>query len=217
MITVLVVDPLRLYREGIRTLINTEPDMKVVEAVKNGELAIERVVSVKPDVVVMDVEMPGLDAIKTCSQIRDISPETSVIYLTQNNDIDIIYRGIVNGADGFLSKELFPDMLCQAIRDASRGQNVISGEIAKIIVNHIRKLSMSESQILEKRLEHKGIYLTKREMDIVQLILRRYTNNQISKYLHLTEGTVKNYISNIYLKIGINHRNKVITFLEDLL
>lgn len=108
-------------------------------------------------------------------------------------------------------------MLCQAIRDAARGQYVISGEIAKVIVNSVRKLTLNKNQLLAKRLEHKGIYLTRRELEIARLMIEGLNNQQIALQLHITEGTVKNYISYIYMKLGIKKREKVIQFLTNLL
>lgn len=217
LITVLVVDPWRIIREGIRTLIDKEPDIEVIGAAGTGEETIQIVKELQPDVVVMDVELPDLKAIKARSLIREVNPDTRVIYLTDKQDSDMIFHGIANGADGILVKQLYPDMLCQAIRDAARGQYVISGEIAKVIVNSVRKLTLNKNQLLAKRLEHKGIHFTRRELEIASLMMDGHTNQQIATQLHISEGTVKNYISYIYMKLGIKKRDKVIQFLTNLL
>lgn len=217
LITVLVIEPWRLIREGIRTLIDKEPDLEVIGAVGTRKEAIQQVEKLQPDVVVVDVDLPDLEAIKARSKIREVNPDTKVIYLTEKTDVEMIFHGIANGADGFLVKQLYPDMLCQAIRDAARGQYVISGEIANVIVNSVRKLTLNKNQLLSKRLEHKGIYFTRRELEIASLLIDGHANQQIANQLHISEGTVKNYISYIYMKIGIKKRDKAIQFLTSLL
>ncbi|WP_047983565.1 response regulator [Ornithinibacillus californiensis] len=215
MITVLVVDPVRIVREGIRTLIEKEADMKVVATAENNEQAIQLAQTHKPDVVLL--EIPNKEAVQTCTKIREVHPHARVIYLTENKDIELIFRGIANGVDGFLVKDLYPDMLCQAIRDAARGQHVIAGDVAKLLVDQVRKFTMDVSLIIGKKLENKGFHITKRELDILALLTQGHSNHQIAKELHLSEGTIKNYISEIYMKLGVNQRDKVIKFIEDLL
>lgn len=217
MITVLVVEPWRLIREGIRTLIDKEPDLEVIGAVGTKKEAIQQIEKLQPDVVVVDVDLPNLEGIKACSKIREVNSETRVIYLTEKKDVEMIFQGIASGADGFLVKQLYPDMLCQAIRDAARGQYVISGEIANVIVNSVRKLTLNENQLLAKRLEHKGIHFTRRELEIARLMMDGHANRQIADQLHISEGTVKNYISYIYIKLGIKKRDKAMKFLTSLL
>ncbi|GGA65083.1 response regulator [Ornithinibacillus halotolerans] len=217
MITVIVVDPTRLFREVVRSYLEREADVDVVGTADHAEEAIALIEEKQANVVLIEADMPKFGAIKAARIIKKVSPSTSVIYLTENKDLETIYRALANGADGYLLKDMYPDMLIQSIRNAARGEHVLSGEVAKIIVDQVRKDHLKVGDILARRLEMKGISLRHREKDVVGLLYKNYTNQQISKELHLSEGTIKNYISEIYVKLGINQRDKVIHYLHNLL
>ncbi|MFC4557946.1 response regulator [Virgibacillus kekensis] len=217
MIKVILVEDQRLFREGTELLINNTDDIKVVGMAGNGEEAINLLKKEKPDVVLMDIHMPGMDGIKTTVYLKENHPDVKVVMLTSAADEELVIRGINVGADGFLLKNLYHDNLIQAIRNAYRGQSVLSGEVAEILVNKIRKLTLDQKQILGRRLENRGIQLTKRELDIAYLFMDGYTNTMIAQKLFLGEGTIKNYVSEIYNKLNIRHRKDAISYLRQLL
>lgn len=217
MINVLLVEDQRLFREGVQALINGQSDINVLGMAENGEEAIQQTNELAPDVILMDIHMPNLDGIKATTQIKKNHPTVKVILLTTAAEEDLIIRGIAIGAEGFLLKELYPDNLRNAICDAYRGQVVLSGEVAKILATRIRDLTLNKKQILQKRLENQDLHFTKRELDIAYLFMNGNTNKHIAEKLFLGEGTVKNYISEIYNKLDIRNREQAVEYLRSLL
>lgn len=216
LIKLLLVEDQRLFVEGVKALLERQDDMEIVGTASNGEQALERVRERRPDIVLMDIHMPELDGIQATARIKENDPSVKVIMLTTTINEDLAIRGISVGADGFLVKELFPDTLYQAVRDAYRGQVVLSGDVASILARRIRELSMDRSAILGIRLENRGIRLTKREQEIAYLFMEHHNNKQIADKLFLGEGTIKNYISEMYQKLGVHNRGKAISYLQDI-
>ncbi|MFD2762166.1 response regulator [Lentibacillus juripiscarius] len=213
----MLVDDQRLFREGVEALIRETGDIQVVGVADSGESAIETLENESPDVVLMDIHMPGMDGIKTTVHIKEFYPSVKVVMLTSFADDELIIRGINVGADGFLLKDLDPDNLTRSIRNAASGQYVLSGKAARILVTHIRELTLDKEQILGKRLENRGMSLTKRELDIAHLMINGDTNKTIARKLYLGEGTVKNYISAIYHKINTRNRKETVQYLRCIL
>ncbi|MTW88005.1 response regulator [Virgibacillus dakarensis] len=214
---VLVVEDQRLFREGIHALIDGKEDINVIGMAENGYEAIQMTDELLPDVVLMDIHMPDLDGIKATAKIKKLHPTVKVVLLTTVAEEDLVIRAIAVGADGYLVKALYPDTLHRAIHDAYRGEVVFSGEAAKILATRIRELMLNKKQILAKRLENQNLFFTKRELDIAYLLMNDKTNKQISLELFIGEGTVKNYISEIYYKLGVRRRKEATNFLKSLL
>ena len=211
MIHVLIVENQRLLRDGMEAIIERTDDIKVIGAVDNGEIAIKQMEHLNPDIVIMDIHLPQMDGIRTTKYMKEKYPEVGVILLTSKVD-DFIISGINAGADGFLVKAVYAERLLEAIRIAYRGETIFSGEVAQMLATRIRQLTMNNKQIFTLRLERLGYTFTKREIDIAFLLKENYTNQQIAHKLFLGEGTVKNYISEIYNKLNIRNRAKVIEF-----
>ena len=211
MIHVLIVENQRLLRDGMEAIIERTDDIKVIGAVDNGENAIKQMEHLNPDIVIMDIHLPQMDGIRTTKYMKEKYPEVGVILLTSKVD-DFIISGINAGADGFLVKAVYAERLLEAIRIAYRGETIFSGEVAQMLATRIRQLTMNNKQIFTLRLERLGYTFTKREIDIAFLLKENYTNQQIAHKLFLGEGTVKNYISEIYNKLNIRNRAKVIEF-----
>lgn len=216
MIHVLIVENQRLLRDGIEAIIERTDDIKVIGAVDNGETAIKQMEHLKTDIVIMDIQLPQMDGIRTTKLIKEKYPEVSVILLTSKVN-DLVISGINAGADGFLVKALYAECLLEAIRIANRGETVLSGEVARMLAGRIRELTMNNKQIFTLRLERLGYSFTKREIDIAFLLKENHTNQQIANKLFLGEGTVKNYISEIYNKLNIRNRAKVIDFFVNIM
>ncbi|WP_164667772.1 response regulator [Virgibacillus doumboii] len=217
MIKVMLVEDQRLFREGVEAIIKNTDDIQVTGTAQCGRSAIEMLKQQQPDVVLMDIHMPEMDGIKTTVHIKENHPGVKVVMLTSMADEELVIRGINVGADGFLLKDLYAERLIQSIRDAARGQPVLSGEVAQILVDKIRELTLDDKQILSKRLENRGINLTVRELDIIYLFMDGHSNKKIAQKLFLGEGTIKNYISEIYSKLNIHKRHKAIEYLKNLL
>ncbi|AXI10472.1 response regulator [Oceanobacillus sp. 143] len=217
MIKVLLVDDQRLFREGVKSILERAEDIHVTGTADNGKEAIQEIEQAQPDVVVMDIHMPEMDGVETTSYVKRNYPGIKVVLLTTRADDDFIISGINTGADGLLLKNLYADKLIDCIRDASCGVMVLSGEVSRILANRIRELTLNKKQILALRLERSGYQYTNRELDVFYLLMEGNTNNQIAHQLFLSLGTVKNYISDIYNKLNIRNRENTIMYFQELI
>lgn len=216
MIKVLLVEDQRLFREGINALIANEDDIEVVGMAQHGQDAIEQIEKLQPDVVLMDVHMPEVDGIKATIYIKENYPKIKVILLTTYPEEDLIITGISIGADGFLVKSIDRERLIRSIRDAYENQIVLAGEAARILAKRIEGFNYDKKEILDRKLKYRNIYLTGREIDVALLLMDGMTNNDIAQKLYLSQGTVKNYISEVYQKLDLRNRKDVIVFLHGL-
>ncbi|WP_163969635.1 response regulator transcription factor [Oceanobacillus halotolerans] len=216
MIRVLVVEDQLLVREGIQALLEKVEDMEIIGTASNGYEAIQHVQKSPPDVVLMDIHMPKLDGIKATLHLKEHFPNVKVILLTTFAEEDRIITGINVGADGFLLKRLDVNHIVRSIRDAYEGQMVIVGEAARILAKNIRDAKYNKKEVLNRKLQVRYIYLSKRELDVAYALMEEMTNKQMAQKLFLGEGTIKNYISEVYTKLGIRNRNDAIAFLQSL-
>ncbi|WP_084268815.1 response regulator [Oceanobacillus damuensis] len=216
MIKVLLVEDQHLFRDGVESILEHTDDIQVIGAADNGEIAIKEISHKNPDVVLMDIHMPDMDGIKTTKFIKDNYPDMKVVLLTSTAEDDQVITGINFGADGFLIKALYADQLVDSIRMAYRGEVVFSGEVARLLAKRIRELTMDKKQIFAMGLERMGYKFSRREIDIAYLLMENYTNQQIAKKLFLGEGTVKNYISEIYNKLDIHNRTKAVAYFNHI-
>ncbi|OZU88245.1 DNA-binding response regulator [Virgibacillus indicus] len=216
MIKVLLVDDQKLFSEGVRSLLSREEDMVVVGAASNGKEAMEKMLKHEPDVVLMDIHMPQVDGIKATIQIKEHFPKTKVILLTTFADEELVLIGKKVGADGFLLKDLSASHVIRSIRDAYHDEIVISGEAARILARQILQVNYSKKELLSQKLANREINLSARELDIAHLLMEETSNKHIAQRLFLSEGTIKNYISEIYNKVNIHNRKEVIAYLQGL-
>ncbi|WP_373893850.1 response regulator [Virgibacillus sp. CBA3643] len=217
MIRILLADDQRLFTEGVRALIEQIDDMEVVGTASDGEEAVRFMDHSETDVILMDIHMPRVNGIIATTHLKDNYPDVKIILLTSYADEDLVIAGFIWGADGFLSKSLDANRLIQSIRNAYDDQVVISGEAASILAKKIQGFKYSKKQLLGRELDKRHIHMTGRELDIAYLIMKETTNKHIAQQLFLSEGTIKNYISEIYNKIDIHHRKDVIVYLRGLL
>ncbi|UJL45822.1 response regulator transcription factor [Virgibacillus sp. NKC19-16] len=217
MIRILLADDQRLFTEGVRALIEQIDDMEVVGTASDGEEAVRFMEHSEVDVILMDIYMPRVSGIIATTHLKDNYPDVKIILLTSFADEDLVVAGLVWGADGFLLKSLDATRLIQSIRNAYDDQVVISGEAASILAKKIQGFKYSKKQLLGRELDKRHIHMTRRELDIAYLIMKETTNKYIAQQLFLSEGTIKNYISEIYNKIDIHHRKDVIVYLRGLL
>ncbi|WP_032120636.1 response regulator transcription factor [Clostridium amazonitimonense] len=209
MIRVLIADDQTLMRDGLKTILDLEDDIEVVATCENGEQAIEQAIKLHPDVILMDIRMPVMNGVESVKKIKTSLPKIAVIMLTTFDDDEYIVEALSNGASGYLLKDIPADKLIEAIRDSLKGQLFIPTNIAAKLV---AKLSNKENskEVLKKKLD-----LSEREIEVSSLLIEGHSNKQIAAKLFISEGTVKNYISNIYSKIGISDRTKAVLFLKE--
>jgi len=207
-IDVVLADDQTLVRDGLQALLAAHPDIRVVATARNGAEACEAVTLYHPQVVLMDIRMPVMDGIEATKQIKRNHPDTVIIILTTFEDDASIIEAMSNGAAGYLLKDISSDKLVQAIRDGFTGSIILPGRIAARITAH---LTANGSTALEPDSDHP---FTEREIDIIRLLVQGASNQEIAKALFLSLGTVKNYVSQIYLKMGVSDRTQAVIQLK---
>ncbi|MEM7343207.1 MAG: response regulator transcription factor [Chloroflexota bacterium] len=203
-IKLLLVDDQRLMRDGLRTLLELEADLTVVCEADQGKAAIAAYETHQPDVVLMDIQMPGMDGVEATRRIKSRWPQARVIILTTFDDDEYIFEGLRAGAVGYLLKAASGAELAEAIRTVAGGGALIEPSVARKVVAEFARLipttSSSDEQLPEA--------LSEREKEIVQALAQGYTNREIAQHLNLAEGTVKNYVTTILQKLGARDRTQ---------
>lgn len=216
LINVMLIDKNRLFLEAVQSLIDQEEDIQVIGMVTKGKAAIELMDEKQPDIVLLDLHLPQIDGIKVTHYIKEKYPETKVIFLTSETNEEMLMKGIASGADGFLLKNCDSESFIRSIRETYRGEVVISGIPARILANRVLQLIYDRKVLLKEKLLINDIRLTKRELDIAYLLIRNATNKEIAQELYLSEGTVKNYVSELYRKFNMKRRADLVSYLRDL-
>ncbi|HSB00040.1 MAG TPA: response regulator transcription factor [Anaerolineales bacterium] len=202
-IRVLIVDDHEIVREGLQTLLSEESDFEVVGMTGDGAAAVTLAESTKPDVIIMDLVMPGLDGIEATRRIRRANPEARVLVLTTFADDQRVREAIQAGAIGYLLKDVLKVDLLRALREAALGRPSLHPEVQQHLM---RAVAGRTSSPPEQALPH--IHLTEREIGILRLIAEGRSNKEIAAALYLTEGTVKGYVSTIFDKLGVEDRTQ---------
>ncbi|MBN1934323.1 MAG: response regulator transcription factor [Anaerolineae bacterium] len=203
-IRVLLVDDQALFREGLRTLLSVQPGIQVVGEAGNGQQAIEQTRALCPDVVLMDLRMPILDGVAATRQLKSSCPESQVIVLTTFDDDEYIFDGLRAGAVGYLLKDVSSDTLIEAIHAAARSESVLQPSVAAKVVAQFARLAGQVHSSREALIEP----LSDREMEVLRLIAHGQSNREIAETLFITQGTVKNHITNILGKLDVRDRTQ---------
>ncbi|WP_207753607.1 response regulator transcription factor [Clostridium paridis] len=211
MIKVLVVDDQGLMRDGLATILSTDKDIDVVACGKSGEEALELVDKFSPNIILMDVRMEGIGGVEATRLIKKKYDKVKVIILTTFDDEEYILKGLSYGASGYVFKDIESKKLIQVIKDCYNGELIMESKVAKVLAD---KAISTISQGMEKK-EDKLHMLSEREKEIARLIGEGFTNKQIACALFISDGTVKNYVSSIYAKTGIDDRTNLALFIND--
>lgn len=198
-IRVVVADDHKVVRAGIRELLSDEPDIQVVGEARNGREAVEIALAVRPDVVVMDINMPELSGVEATRQIRAAAPQVRVLVLTAYQDDPYIYGLLDAGASGYILKTAEGQELVRAVRVAAAGQAAIDPAVAPRL---IARLTAPPAQTDA---------LTERELAVLRLAARGQTNKQIGAALQISDRTVQNHLANIYAKLDVASRTEAVT------
>lgn len=214
-IRLLIADDQTLMRDGLKTIFDLEEDIDVVGTAENGREALEMTERLKPDVVLMDIRMPVMDGVECTRLIKKNFPEVLVIVLTTFDDEEYIIQALNYGASGYLLKDIPGDRLIQAVRDAVSGNLLMPAQVAAKLACRLSDLA-GKCRGADTWTE-RAQTLSRRELEIARLMVQGAGNREIADTLCLTEGTVKNYISSIYSKLGTHDRPQAINLLKDLL
>jgi len=207
-ISVMLVDDQKILLEGLETLISLRSNIKIVGTAQSGEEALERLREVVPDVILMDIRMPGMGGVKATEAILERYPHVIILILTTFDDDAYIIEALSNGASGYLLKDIDGEKLVQAIHEALSGNLLLTGKVANKLALNIRKQNNRLGQLGEE------LEFSTRELDLARLLVRGHNAKEMAEKLFLTQGTVKNYLSDIYAKIGTNDRAKAVLILE---
>lgn len=201
-IRVLIVDDHRMVRNGLRDFLSGEADLLVVGEAETGEQAIERVRELAPDVVLMDLIMPGMGGIPAIGTLRRSHPEVKIIALTSFADDEQVFPALQNGANGYLLKDVDPDELASAIRAVRRGESPLDPEVAKRLITQFQRGPAAPAP----KAEHEP--LTERERDVLRLLTEGKSNKEIANQLFIGDRTVKSHLSAIFQKLNVEDRTQ---------
>jgi len=203
-IRILLVDDQRLMREGLRTLLELEPDLQVAGEAGDGQAALDAYATLEPDVVLMDIRMPGMDGVEATRRLREQWPAARVIILTTFDDDASVFEGLRAGALGYLLKDVSGHELAEAVRTVAGGGALIEPSVARRVLAEFARLAPparpAEAGLAEP--------FSEREREIVRLLAAGLSNREIGDRLCLAEGTVKNYVTTILQKLGARDRTQ---------
>ena len=198
MISLLLVDDGEIFRQGLATLLSTEEDLKVVGQAGNGREAIALAERLQPDVILMDVRMPICDGVTATREIRQRYPWMKILILTTFEDDEYIWQSLQAGAMGYILKRKSSAEMAIAIRAVNRGYSQLSSAIAPKVFANLKPKSFNSNVALDR--------LSPRELEVLKLIGRGKNNQEIAQSLHLSMGTVKNYVTQILSKLSLRDR-----------
>ena len=198
-IKVLIADDQELILESLHIVLSMEEDLEIVGLAKNGEEAIKGCEQLKPDIVLMDVNMPVMDGVAATALIKERIPATKIIMLTSYKEVEYVLAALSYGAEGYLLKAIHPKDLAAGIRVVQAGGTLISQEMASKMIKNMNNTTPAKSN---------EIGLTAREVDVLHKLAAGLRNQEIAEVLYLSEGTVKNYISTIYSKLNVKGRRE---------
>ncbi|MFC4302963.1 response regulator [Cohnella boryungensis] len=216
MLRILIADDQALMRDGLQTILQLEEDIEVIAVAENGEEACRLVALHNPDLVLMDIRMPVMNGIEAVKKLRIESPDTRVLVLTTFDEDEYIIDALASGAVGFLLKDIPTEKLLQAIRDAARGELMLPSSVAVKLASRLSAPAPGRAVAARTRPRTAELKFTNRELSIIAHMVEGRNNREIAQLLFMSEGTVKNYISGIYDKIGTNDRTQAVIWLKDM-
>jgi NarL family two-component system response regulator LiaR len=203
-ITVMIVDDHKMVRDGAKGYLEVQPEIAVVAEADSGAEAVQLAREHVPDVVLMDLVMPGMDGVEATRKVKDISPRTQIIILTSFHEDEHIFPALQAGAISYLLKDVKAAELVEAIRKASKGEATLHPRVASRLIKQFSREEPDRSHLFSE--------LTEREMEVLTLIARGFTNQKISDDLVISIGTVKGHVSNILSKLHLADRTQAAVY-----
>jgi DNA-binding NarL/FixJ family response regulator len=201
MINILLVDDQNLIRQGLKALLELEPDLQIVGEAENGQMAIDLVTALQPNVVLMDIRMPVMDGVTATKEICQRFPQVNILILTTFDDDTYVAAAIGYGAKGYLLKDTPSEEIAAAIRAVDRGYTHLApGMMAKVMAGRVQEAPASLPLELQE--------LTPRELEVLKLIAAGANNKEIAQQLYISEGTVKNHVTNLLSRLNLRDRTQ---------
>jgi DNA-binding NarL/FixJ family response regulator len=215
-VKIVLVDDQYLFLESLKLVLSSlAPDFVIVGTAQNGEEAVSMLEEIRPDIILMDVCMPVMDGVAAVKIINRKYPDISVIMLTTFEDDEYVAEALVHGAKGYLLKNIAPQMLITAVRAVLSGSVLISPNIAQSLIQHLKDKSTAPGAARDD-LPDWYYELTQKERSIIKYILRGLSNKEIASEIHVGEQTIRNYISTIYDKLGVDCRKDAVHITREL-
>ncbi|ABO50625.1 two component transcriptional regulator, LuxR family [Desulforamulus reducens MI-1] len=201
-IKLLIADDHILIREGLRKILSIEPHISVVGEVTNGQQAVDYCLKNPVDIVLMDINMPIMNGIEACRQIKKLNPNIGIIALTIHDQDEYLFELIKYGISGYVLKDIHPDQLIKTILGVAQGESFIPPSLTARVLAEFTRLSSGDYS------EKKHLNLTEREIEVLKQVAKGQSNKAIANALYISEKTVKNHLTNIFQKIGVADRTQ---------
>ncbi|WP_072621979.1 response regulator [Spirulina major] len=209
MIRLLIVDDQSIVREGLKSLLQAQPDLEVVGMAEQGQIALEQAIALRPDVVLMDIRMPIMDGVAATEAIQSQAPAIKILVLTTFDDDESVSRAIRAGAKGYLLKDTPSDELAEAIRAVQRGYSHLGPGLLDKMMAHAEPPTPKPPPELAQ--------LTPRELEVLALLGEGYSNREIAKALYISERTVKNHVTHVLGRLQLRDRTQAALFAAQFL
>ncbi len=193
------MDDHEVVRIGLRSLLEQYPQYEVVAEAGNAKEAVNQVKNFKPEIVLMDIRLPGMSGIDACEEIKQISPDTKVIMLTSYAEDEMLFSAIKAGASGYVLKQIDSEGLIKSLDAVARGEASLDPAVTQRVFQEVRKAVKEEEAA-------SFVTLSQQEKMVLKLVSEGKTNREIAQQLYLGEGTVRNYVSSILSKLGVSNR-----------
>lgn len=201
-IRVVIADDHAMVRQGLKQILELEDDMVVVAQAPNGEDAVKAAKEYNPDVILMDINMPGMNGLQAIKEMKTENLPSRIIVLTIHEDREYLFKTLQMGAEGYVLKDADPSVLIEAIRSVNRGQSYIQANMTRELVKEFNRVTLHDKGKGEEN------SLTARELEVLELIAEGMINKEIAKRLYISEKTVKNHVSNIFRKLNVSDRTQ---------
>lgn len=214
---IMIVDDHQLFREGIKRIINLEKDMEVIAEYADGTTILQAYNELQPDVILMDINMPNMNGVEATKKVKELYPEAKIMILSIHDDEGYVFETLRSGASGYLLKDMEAETLIDAIRAVAEGNAYIHPDVTGKVIDEYRRLSIKEQKegyssnpvFIDKTLDWRSI-LTRREMEVLQLMAEGNNNKAIGEKLYISEKTVKNHVSSILQKMDVQDRTQAV-------